>query len=313
MSIKKTGLILLSVCIFLGIFSAKSHAASCWSMNPAHFAFGDVTSGEAAQTNATLEYQCNDYDPEAEYIRLCLALTSGGPLELNTNPASTPLQFMVYSADDPNTDLDTGYAEKIIHLAANEGNGSHYFELLAKIPAGQTGLKAGDYHNYGVSLTLKYAYHSTLAGLPACSSVTDNGVADSFDVTANVKEGCELVSVDPIAFGRKNPAANDKLSGNATGNITVRCPVNSSFTVGLGAGQHNDGNSRRMCNGADCVVYELYQDSGHSLAWNDSDMKKTELSATGNNMSLTVYGNIPSQEWVKAGDYKDTVIVTLTY
>lgn len=316
MRIVRYGLLVCLGLFLLLRFSPQALAADCWPLSPAQFSFGTVTAGEAAQTNLDLEYQCNNYDPTPKYVRLCMNLTSTDIPEMHTNPPNTPLNYIIYSADDLSTGIGTNsgiYAERNLYLGAGQTNYTFHFNLVAKIPAGQTGLQAGDYYDYGTPATIKYTDSQDINALPSCPAMTGTVISSSFESMGTVKNGCELVSVNPLDFGSKSPAANNQLSADATANVTVRCPVNTTFTVALGMGTNNDGSSRRVCQGASCVNYSLYQDAGHNTPWNDSDSIQTQISATGTDQALTVYGDIPPQNWPVAGTYTDTVVVTLSY
>ena len=73
-----------------------------------------------------------------------------------------------------------------------------------------------------------------------------------------------------------------------------------------------DGATRRMRKGADYIAYELYRDAQYSQLWNNSGASQ----GTGNNgtQTINIYGKAgPSLTAVPAGEYQDTITVTLTY
>ncbi|HBQ2879691.1 spore coat U domain-containing protein [Klebsiella quasipneumoniae] len=297
-------------------YSPRAYAAECRSISPAKFNFGTVTAGEMAQTNQALEFQCNNYDSTPRYVRLCMNLTNTAPPQMNTVPSGAPLAYLVYSADDLSTDISANsgaFAERNIFLDGGQTNYTFYINLVAKIPSGQSGLQAGDYYDAGTPATVKYIDNADNNALPSCSTMSGTILSSSIEAQATVKNGCELVSVDPLDFGSKSPATSSQLRGDATAKIAIRCPVNTNFTVALGEGMHNNGTSRQVCQGSSCVSYNLYQDAGHTTPWNDSDRVQNQTSTTGNDQLLTVYGNIPAQNWPAAGTYTDTVVVTLSY
>ncbi|MGV2813949.1 Csu type fimbrial protein [Enterobacter cancerogenus] len=313
-------LVRISLLILTGVllmkFAPPAQAADCWNLSPAGFSFGTVTAGETARANASMQYQCNNYEDTPRYVRLCLNLTSVSSPRMNTNPPVTPLSYLVYQATDLSSHLgnDTGtYYQQTLYMGPTQTNYTFNFDLTAIIPAGQTGLTAGDYFDYGTDVTIKYTDSDTLDGLPSCPAMTGNIISDSISASATVKSGCELLSVSPMDFGSKSPVNSGLLSGNATSGVTVSCPLNMTYTVAMGMGMNSDGGGRRMCNGASCVAYNLYQDAAHTTPWNDSDLVQTQTSATGEAESLTVYGAIPPQQWPAPGTYSDTVVVTLSY
>ncbi|MTH44698.1 Csu type fimbrial protein [Intestinirhabdus alba] len=311
-------LCLLTLCglFMLMAISPRAQAAECWNLSPAAFSFGTVTGGETARANASLQYSCNNYESTPKYVRLCLNLTSVSVPQMHTNPPVTPLNYLVYQASDLSNNLgyDSGsYYQQTLYLGPAQTNYTFDFDLAAIIPAGQTGLTAGDYFDYGTDITIKYTESDTVDGLPSCPAMAGTVVADRISSTATIKNGCDLLSVAPMDFGSKSPVNGGQLAGDAAAGVAIRCPVNTTFTVAIGPGVNNDGTSRRVCNGANCVAYGLYQDAGHTTPWNDSDAVQTQTATTGDAQTLTVYGMIPAQSWPTPGTYTDTVVVTLSY
>ncbi|BDH45328.1 spore coat protein [Salmonella enterica subsp. enterica serovar Choleraesuis] len=316
MSVMRTFLLACLAVVGMMSFSPKAHAAHCWNLSPAQFNFDAITAGEVESSSNQLEFQCDNYDATAEYVRMCLSLTNSSQPVMNTNPANTPLYYNLYSADDPNTPIGSGnttYAENTFSLAAGQANASFPMKLIAKLVPGQTTLQAGDYHDYNTSLTVKYAYSASSSALPSCQSMTGETMPDSIASEAVVKDGCALLNVDPMDFGDKTPADGSQLSGDARSSVQLHCPVNTNFTVSLGMGLHSDGSSRQMCNGNNCVTYGLYQDAAHSTPWNDSSNVVAQTSNGQSEQTIDVYGNIPPQSWPSPGHYEDTVVVTLNY
>lgn len=306
-------LLFFSGLVMMMTFCPQTQAAQCSNLSPAGFSFGTVTAGETARANASLQYQCNNYETTPKYVRLCLNLTNGRTPQMNTNPPATPLNYLVYQASDLSNNLAEGYYQQTLYLGPAEANHIFDFDLAAIIPSGQTGLIAGDYFDYGTDMTIKYTESDTVDGLPSCPAMAGIVLADRISSNATVKNGCELLSVNPMDFGSKSPVNGNQLSGDATSSVTISCPVNTPFTVAMSMGMNSDTAGRRMCNGTNCVAYNLYQDAAHSTQWNDSDSVQTLTSSTGDAQALTVYGNIPSQEWPAPGTYSDTVVVTLSY
>jgi spore coat protein U-like protein len=82
--------------------------------------------------------------------------------------------------------------------------------------------------------------------------------------------------------------------------------------VNLDQGMNYDGTTRRMRKGADYIAYELYRDAQYSQPWNNSGTSQ----GMGNNgtQTIPIYGKAgPSSTAVPAGEYQDTITVTLTY
>lgn len=312
--------ILLIIVAGIG-FSFSSGASAepyCWTNGGTNFAFGTVTAGQSASTSAQVPLSCQNYTSAPTYIRACLTLQDNAPLSMHLNPDNGYLlYFNLYPTTDPDSPLSassTVYAQQDLVLASEQQSGLN-IPLIAKIIAGQSKLSAGDYYNYTFTTITKYSYASSASQLPSCASMPATNVYQaSSGASAVIKNGCQINNVSDLNFGEQSPAASSTLSTASTSTITVTCPVNTSFSVGLGSGLHSQQSTRYLCNSSDnqCVSYKLYQDAAHSKVW-DNTNTQTFSSATGSSQSMTVYGVVPSQSWPTPGNYSDTVTVTLNY
>ncbi|MDA8511167.1 Csu type fimbrial protein [Citrobacter sp. Igbk 14] len=306
-------LILFVVLIFT--FSPVAVAANCWNGSPAGLDFGTVTAGQTGTTATRLSFTCNNYDGQAEYVRACLKVMANNPLAMSQNePSSTPLYFSVYSIYDQHSPLSQNnnvYAQIDFALSAG-GTAEHDIPLIGKINPGQTNISAGMYYDYATAIQIAYTSASSLQALPACGALNGTTITDQIRASATVKNGCEVVSVDDMAFGSKSPAQGDLLHATSTANITVQCPTGTDYSVSIGHGLHPEGNQRALCHNGECVSYALYQDAAHSITWTPDNPEK-QYSGDGQAQSLVVYGSVPPQKWPSAGVYTDTVVITLTY
>lgn len=131
-------------------------------------------------------------------------------------------------------------------------------------------------------------------------------------VTATVQAACS-VDAAALAFGTYDP--NAALDQNAQ--ITVRCTQGANFWLGLGVGQNNTG-TRRMASGGSFLSYELYRSAADRTAntvWDNADPGST-VGATNAGYQpylVDVYGRIPAGQWVPAGNYSDTVLMTVNF
>lgn len=133
-------------------------------------------------------------------------------------------------------------------------------------------------------------------------------------VSATVQASC-TVSATPLAFGNYNPLSSTPL--DATSTITVNCTTGTSYTVGLNAGGTSGATvtTRQMLQSANALNYSLFRDSGHATNWGNTPGTDTPASvvATTSAATTTVYGRIPALQNVPAGNYTDTVQVTVNY
>ncbi|WP_145543806.1 Csu type fimbrial protein [Yersinia frederiksenii] len=154
------------------------------------------------------------------------------------------------------------------------------------------------YPAYADSKNANITVSATL--LPTCIAGTVVGGATSFGI---LNFGSATILNTPIA-----------VTGQAsTGAISVQCSKSTSFTVLLGAGQSGSVNSRYLASGTSSqhVNYNLYTDAAHSHIW-DNTVGVSQV-ATGQPVTLPVYGLIPAQTTPPVGIYTDTVQVTVNW
>lgn len=132
---------------------------------------------------------------------------------------------------------------------------------------------------------------------------------------------CAASTAD-VAFGTYNPQAAG--AATAVGNVSVSCAMISgislfvSYTIQLskGSGSYT---TRTMTSGANTLAYNLYTASNYATIWGDgsagtSTVSDAYLLAVGTVVrNFAVYGRAPALQNVAAGNYGDTIIVTVTY
>jgi spore coat protein U-like protein len=111
-----------------------------------------------------------------------------------------------------------------------------------------------------------------------------------------------------LVFGAYDSLSPAPLDG--VGDINVDCDVETSFTVGLAGGSAS--NERQMKGGASGLAYNLYTDASRTLVWGDGVVANA-VSATGTSVDLPVYGRIAPHQNVPAGEYVDTIVITVSY
>lgn len=135
-----------------------------------------------------------------------------------------------------------------------------------------------------------------------------------FQVTLTVQAECKLTSATDLAFGTTGVIQS---AINASSAIGVQCTNTTPYNIGLnaGAGSGASVTSRKMTAGTGATInYELFRDSARTAVWGDTVNSNT-VSGTGTGavQTLTVYGRVPAQTTPAAGNYADTVQVTVTY
>jgi len=150
------------------------------------------------------------------------------------------------------------------------------------------------------------------AAAPASAATTSADLGVSATVSAN----CALSTL-PVAFGTID--ATSSADTTATGSISVTCTSGTAWSASADAGQGTGATlaARQMTSGSNLLSYALYTDSTRATVWGDAADSSTALlsdTGTGTAQTKTVYGTVPGgQTSAPAGDYADTVSVTVTY
>ena len=129
-------------------------------------------------------------------------------------------------------------------------------------------------------------------------------------VTASVAAVCNVQSAT-LAFGAYDPAAANL---DATTTVDLTCTPGTTYDVGLDGGGSGNVAARQMANGGATLNYSMYQDASRTTNWGDTVGTDT-VSGTGGGgvVSHTVYGRIPTGQFVATGAYSDTVTITVTF
>ena len=139
----------------------------------------------------------------------------------------------------------------------------------------------------------------------------------SLTVSATVTNNC-TISTTALAFSQYDPViANASADLDGTGRVTVACTKGATPNIGLGTGSSASGSNRRLSDGSgvNYLAYDLFQDSGRSVAWTNSGSgMMTPVAATSKAArDFTVYGRIAGNQDVPAGAYTDSVVATVNF
>lgn len=136
----------------------------------------------------------------------------------------------------------------------------------------------------------------------------------TFQVTATVISVCTVSATD-LAFGNYDASAGAPNDNTST--VSVTCSNGSPYTVALNAGTGTGATVavRRMSNGGNTLDYSMYTTAGRTTVWADGTGGTSTQAGTGNGagQNFTVFGRIPTGQFVTAGNYADTVTATVTY
>ncbi len=126
------------------------------------------------------------------------------------------------------------------------------------------------------------------------------------------------VSATPVNFGTYDPTSS---ATTANGTVTIRCELNVDvvppFTVSLSSGTSGNYNPRTMTLDGSPLSYNLYTTASHVTVWGDGTNGTVTQASNGllvlDAVNFTVYGRLPGSQFVKAGAYTDTIIVSVEY
>ncbi|MGF6244541.1 Csu type fimbrial protein [Paraburkholderia sp. GAS38] len=157
------------------------------------------------------------------------------------------------------------------------------------------------------------------ASLPIADAATySNGTATAtLTVSLTLQANCSIAA-SPLNFGTNGVLAT---AINQQTNVAVTCTNTTPYNVGLDAGTVTGSSvtSRLMAgtatgNTATTVGFQLYQDSGHTTVWGNTQGTNTVAgTGTGAAQSIAVYGQVPAQSTPKPDTYQTTVTATVYF
>lgn len=301
----------------------KAQAQSCsFSVPNINFGTIDVTANINFNTSVNLSISCTGNANQR--VRICPNINAGTS-GVNGNGQ---IRYMLAGVNQMNFNIyRDNYANvwgsriwglpptpPTITIKLNgAGSASTSFRMRARVFSGQTGLPSGIYSTAFSSTQTRFNYAYTSSGdCAAITAANRNPTQVPFSVSAQVAGACAITATD-IDFGTQ--AFLDS-NTDQTGIISVRCPINVPYTIGLDGGLANAASpaARQMSNGSDTITYGIYTDSARTAGWGDSiGVNTIAATGTGSFQDFTAYGRIPQQSTPPADLYQDDIVVTVTY
>lgn len=277
--------------LLLLAYNARPAAAAKCSVSASGVAFGNYTATNIVNITGTVSVTCTK--GTAYHVGLNAGLAIGATVTNRsmTGPASALLGYKLFSdsgrtANWGNTS-GTGYV-------SGTGNGSaQTLTIYAQIPASEF-VAPGSYTD---TITV---------------NVTGGATATTtFSVTSTVLSAC-TISANALKFGTYSGVLI-----NSTSSVSVTCTKTTTYNVGLSAGLATGATvtNRSMTGPSSALLgYKLFSNAGYTTNWGNTVGTDT-LAGTGNGaqQSLTVYGQIPSGQFPRPGNYADTITATITY
>lgn len=131
------------------------------------------------------------------------------------------------------------------------------------------------------------------------------------------------VTTTGMAFGAYDPLAAGALNG--AGKISVSCKVTIvallvQYTVKLSTGSSGSYATRTMKNGSVPLTYNVYRNAGRTQIWGDGtastvfyDSGLILLAVGSNNADIDIWGKVDPGQDQNAGNYSDSITVTISF
>jgi spore coat protein U-like protein len=134
----------------------------------------------------------------------------------------------------------------------------------------------------------------------------------TFLVKTTVQAVC-VVSATELNFGSYSSGTGPLLG---TSVVQPTCTPGTTYNIKLNGGSAGGSiyGGRQMASGANKLNYQLYRDSARANIWGETTGTDTVQDiGTGVAKSHTVYGTIPGAQAIPAGNYQDTITVTISF
>ena len=313
--------LLLALCALLGVLPQRASAQTC-TASPSALSFGNVSpiGLSAVAATGTVSISCTwpavTLTPS---VQVCLNMGGTTPraLTIGANRLQYNLyQDAAYSLPWGSTTLGATPISVILNKPATGNTATtsvnFYGQITANQPTVPTIGNASTTYSQTLSQTsLNYGFFLLLA--PGCAALTTSAGSFGFTASATVVNNC-LISATNVAFTSTGVLSS---ALNASGAITARCTNGDAYQIALSSGSSGSVAARQMqrAGGGGAVNYQLYTDAAHTSAWGDGTAGTTMATGTGsgNAVSITVYGRVPTQTTPMPGNYSDTITATISF
>lgn len=298
------------------LFYSSAHAESCW-VSGGTLNLGTVNAQGSSTVSTDITVNCNSNWSQPVAYNMCMVVDSMDPsgndprsmISYNTYPAPLLNYNLYYDAARtrkiPASEAKASAQCQSFQVSENSGNPSTLIKIYGQVLAGQN-VAAGYYKTNNMSLKLLYAYRYGTQFPTDLETLASQNTANNYMlVQANYENSCLIVSASDIDFGAVERINNILVR---SGTIQLACPNGTNMKVSLDNGLNFSGSQRRMKNASGRYIqYNLYQDASHVTAWQGNTLYSIS------NPAIPVYAVISPQNTDSAGQYSDTITVTLTY
>ena len=154
---------------------------------------------------------------------------------------------------------------------------------------------------------------SALASALVLAALTDAATGQTrtgqFAVRANVQKDCQVTTID-LDFGTYRADA----TSNGQTPLQLKCTPGTKASISLSGGSSGNPQARTMRSGTYTLGYQLYRDAAHQDPINtNGEAFESQPPHNGQLETFTIYGQIPTGQSVGAGNYVDTIQVTVQF
>nr|WP_260853940.1 spore coat U domain-containing protein [Paraburkholderia sp. BCC1886] len=304
-----------------GMLPTHASAQTC-NASASPLSFGNVSpiALSAVASTGTVTVSCT-WPATTLLVSVQVCLNLGGTSPRYMSAGSNQLQYDLYQ-DAGHSQLwgSTTLGTTPISLVLNKpltgttasASVNYYGQIAANQPTVPSVNNAStDYSQTVGSTSLTYGFFLLLS--PGCGALTTSAGSFGFTVGATVVNNC-LISATNMAFSASG-VLSSRLDAGST--ISARCTNGDAYRIALSAGSSGSMTARQMqrTGGGGVVNYQLYTDSGRSIAWGDGSAGTSTVDAvgTGNAVTINVYGRVPAQSTPMPGSYSDTITATISF
>jgi len=124
------------------------------------------------------------------------------------------------------------------------------------------------------------------------------------------------ISTTSVLFGTYDvltPAPLDSL-----GTIVFNCNGGGkNVAIMIDGGQAGTFGVRKLFMGAEWLGYNLFRDASRTTVWGDGSAGTSYYTnpnpPNGRDVTVTIYARVPAEQDVRAGDYNDSLVVTINF
>jgi len=120
------------------------------------------------------------------------------------------------------------------------------------------------------------------------------------------------VAATPLSFGPIDPLAERQVDG--AGAVEVVCPEPTAYTISI-TPPPSGGGYRQMVGDDNRLDYQLYSDAGYQLVWADGTGGTGNVGGAAGPVGTEhpIYGRAFPRAGTAPGQYRDTLVVTVSY